>query len=678
MFQIPGSETDLQSVDIGIEHLIGKPCCSHWKEMVRFTEAVMMVCKQWFSRYSWKLRCHTLSRIVLGMVALTIWTDASSDAIISRGLNPEGIGAAPTYIVAVGISQYSAAPAVPDLRFATEEAEQIYQIVTHAETGVATIKGSQLLTGKNATRKNILHAVATIGKQLKDNETLIFYWSGHSTRAIGPGQDDDVKLIPYDYNPDATKSAISMLADVITAAVVNPHARVVMIGDGCHIGGALYKEAEKKYPNLVIISSSKMDEIAFDDIDGSPFFRAFSNALRAPSSDFDNDGFVSLEEAFISLYPDTTRVGFGRQHPTMTGQIAHKIAAARIRMAGVDLETPLPLDMLRDEHFTINGSAVNLDRHASTQNHLVFLGNSSGIFSRGVNYLESKKSQLLYWKEEQSLKSFEVPYKRSAAIIVAIDDYERKSDPLKRGPTGFASRDNMVSGAKNVKLALMRYGFHQQDIVELYDGNATSERIDRELKRFWQGGDRSSVDRVFFYFGGHGSTYDGQGVLITYDFNPAMPTQSGVLMKDLSTRHAENMASRQVLFALDSCASGLALYKTLGNETQPVPASTQNLSVIRADSSGRARNFLVAGTGDQPALWENGGIFTQELVAGLNGGADSNNDNILQFSELANFVRNHVSARAAKSNTKQLAQDYSLSALGDGRMLFLRSLEKGN
>jgi hypothetical protein len=41
-----------------------------------------------------------------------------------------------------------------------------------------------------------------------------------------------------------------------------------------------------------------------------------------------------------------------------------------------------------------------------------------------------------------------------------------------------------------------------------------------------------------------------------------------------------------------------------------------------------ARNLLLnlAGTGDQSALWVNGGIFTKVLVAGLVGNADFNYD----------------------------------------------------
>jgi hypothetical protein len=90
-------------------------------------------------------------------------------------------------------------------------------------------------------------------------------------------------------------------------------------------------------------------------------------------------------------------------------------------------------------------------------------------------------------------------------------------------------------------------------------------------------------------------------------------------MRDLSTRHAENMIAHHVLFTLDGCAAGLAVVKRLGSERPALPTQMAQLSIIRNDTNARARNVLVAGTSDQPALWDGGGIFTQALMLGLGG-----------------------------------------------------------
>jgi hypothetical protein len=84
-----------------------------------------------------------------------------------------------------------------------------------------------------------------------------------------------------------------------------------------------------------------------------------------------------------------------------------------------------------------------------------------------------------------------------------------------------------------------------------------------------------------------------------------------------------------------------------------------------------ARNFLVAGTGNQPALWENGGFFTQALIEGLRGKADLNGDRIIQFAELATFVSNQVARKAAEKGVRQQVEPYILDTFGTGKMVFL-------
>ena len=103
----------------------------------------------------------------------------------------------------------------------------------------------------------------------------------------------------------------------------------------------------------------------------------------------------------------------------------------------------------------------------------------------------------------------------------------------------------------------------------------------------------------------------------------------------------------------------------------PDPRQFQQLSIIRNDTVPKARNFLVAGTEDHPALWDNGGVFTQALVDGLNGKADLNNDRLIQFWELSTYVSDEVARRASEKNVRQEVQPYILDALGTGKIIFL-------
>jgi hypothetical protein len=290
-----------------------------------------------------------------------------------------------------------------------------------------------------------------------------------------------------------------------------------------------------------------------------------------------------------------------------------------------------------------------------------------------VATVKDAKDAFLLWREERRLIAFEHPYKRSVAIIVAIDDYERKTDARRRGPTGFGQLGSMRSGAEQLKQNLLRLGFSPENIVTLYDEQAESKEVEAVLDSFWQGGSRGAADQVFFYFGGHGTHVNGTGILVTYDYDPARPTLTSILMKDLTVRQAENIAAKHFFIALDACDSGLALAKTLGDpSTASELAKFRTLAIIRNDTTPIARNVLLAGTGDQPAVYDNGGIFTQALIRGLSGKADLNNDGIIEASELGTYVKDEVAVSASRMSVKQEVGFYSLSSIGTGEMVFLR------
>jgi uncharacterized caspase-like protein len=214
--------------------------------------------------------------------------------------------------------------------------------------------------------------------------------------------------------------------------------------------------------------------------------------------------------------------------------------------------------------------------------------------------------------------------------------------------------------------------------VTLYDAQAESRAVTAALESFWPGGARAGADRVFFYFGGHGSQLDGNGFLVTYDYEPARPTLTSILMRDLSGRHTENMAAHHVLFALDACSSGLTV-KTLQDPSRDVleRKTFRRLSIIRNDTAPKARNVLLAGTEDQPAVYDHGGIFTRALVQGLGGMADLNRDGLIQFVELGLFVKNDVAEIASTKRVIQTADYYKLTAGGNtGEMLFFRDVSR--
>jgi uncharacterized caspase-like protein len=237
----------------------------------------------------------------------------------------------------------------------------------------------------------------------------------------------------------------------------------------------------------------------------------------------------------------------------------------------------------------------------------------------------------------------------------------------------------MVGNANELVGQLKLMGFPPEHLIFLPNELATSQRIDVELRKFWKGGELDKADRLLFYFGGHGEALPSayftdtgmqkRGVLVTYDFDPSSPALSGLLLDDLLSRHARYMATKHVLFLLDACSSGLLLPQYQNqDETAEVSSHFRKLAVLRANTKEPARDFLVAGTGDEKALWINGGIFTRAVIEGLKGKAALTHDGLIEFDELAFQVKHDVAAKAAETDVPQAPAKFST---GDGQFVFI-------
>lgn len=149
-------------------------------------------------------------------------------------------------------------------------------------------------------------------------------------------------------------------------------------------------------------------------------------------------------------------------------------------------------------------------------------------------------------------------------------------------------------------------------------------------------------------------------------------------MKDLTGSHFENIVSNHVLMLIDSCSSGLALPRFQSSEEDEESLSKfKKYVAIESEIKRPARNIIVAGTGAQKALWENGGIFTAALIKGVSveadekDDADYNDDGIIEFDELSLYLKNKVRAKAASTGVEQEPRSFKASHYGEGSVIFL-------
>jgi len=319
----------------------------------------------------------------------------------------------------------------------------------------------------------------------------------------------------------------------------------------------------------------------------------------------------------------------------------------------------------------LNGQKISIASDKTTST-IKFLGDGAEPIE-GLNILDNLHVKYTVWMEDNVLRSFENPYRKSYAIVVAIDQYRN---------TGYENLGNMVDKAVSLEQQLVKQGFPVKNIFSLYNHDATSSAITNLLKEFWQGGRYSDADRLVFYYGGHGDYIKRQGgpgdrekktgFLVTFDHNENRPTASSLLMKDLTGTHFENIVSNHVLMLIDSCSSGLALPRFQSSDKNLETLSKfKKYVVIESEIKRPARNIIVAGTGAQKALWENGGIFTTSLIKGLSGKADFNNDGIIDFDELSLYLKNKVRAKAASTGVEQEPRSFKASIYGEGSVIFL-------
>jgi hypothetical protein len=337
------------------------------------------------------------------------------------------------------------------------------------------------------------------------------------------------------------------------------------------------------------------------------------------------------------------------------------------------LHESVSLALFADSVTRINGTEVTELAVDADRRELQYLGNS-GPFADGLNIFErvSVRTRIALWLEDGLIRQFENPYRSSYAIVAAIDEYESLVP-------GYENLGKMVNNANVLRDVLIRKGFPEENIFFLSDEETRATRIEALLKEFWKGGKYEGADRLLFYFGGHGdyTTISSQpnesnGVLITADFDPMRPTLTGLLMEDLTFRHFRNIVSNHVVVLLDACSSGLALQQfQQGTESESaLRRKFRKYVTLKAELDRPARNILVAGTGEQRALYKEGGIFTTALVESLSGAGDVNKDGIVDFDELALTVTHAVRTRAADHGVAQEPDAFKATLYGKGSVVF--------
>ncbi|MEN3039146.1 MAG: caspase family protein, partial [Candidatus Kryptonium sp.] len=261
-----------------------------------------------------------------------------------------------------------------------------------------------------------------------------------------------------------------------------------------------------------------------------------------------------------------------------------------------------------------------------------FLFVFSFLFSqeRGIGLREVGKTDL---------QSF---YRESWAVIIGIDNY------LKAPKLRYAVKD----ASEVAKLLIEKFGFKSENVIQLYNEQATKEGITRAFDRIV----RSAMqdDRVFIFFAGHGITVqlpDGRekGYILPYD-----GSQSELITTAISTDQLNEISqlirAKHLFFVMDACYGGLIFARAQ-------PLSPEAIEYVKVITTRRARKALTAGGRDQTVLDTGPGghsVFTFYFIDAIkNMSADLNRDGMVSTYELNEYIAPRVTAESNRTQTPE-------------------------
>jgi hypothetical protein len=247
--------------------------------------------------------------------------------------------------------------------------------------------------------------------------------------------------------------------------------------------------------------------------------------------------------------------------------------------------------------------------------------------------------------------------KKKFAVIIGINKYKNPDiESLKVAGVDANSIYQIITDPQGG-------GFAKENVKLLLDDQATREAITNTMGE-WLPGQVRTGDTVLIFYSGHGGVEpdstgeepDGNSkYIIPSDADPGN-LFSTAIQNSTITRMLQRVQSNQMVFLIDCCYSGGA---TTGQELvkSVSPPSTRVETDVYNELSGSGRVIISASLPDQvsfelPKL--NHGIFTYNLLEGISGKADFNQDGAVSLiSEMYPYLSREVSQMAHSLGFRQ-------------------------
>lgn len=344
----------------------------------------------------------------------------------------------------------------------------------------------------------------------------------------------------------------------------------------------------------------------------------------------------------IILYEPSTRRGLNLVSPTQNisvrGITTDKSGVAWVRVNSMDTLFDARGNFLKDVPIHVGSNTIVVETADGLGNR-----SSLSVEVEGKAYTMPPMTKAALPAHKKDL------YGKSFAVVIGINTYEK-----------WPSLEFAVNDATAVSEKLKQSGF--DDITLILDKEATQRRILTELfHRLPEKVDRN--DRLFFYFAGHGQTEDlpeggKRGYIIPVDGDVSNYGASAISMDQIRSL-SSRIPAKHILYAMDSCYSGLGLNRSGG-------ISTKVSDYLRKIASMRVVQIITAGgKGEQVQEKGGHGLFTTYFLNALKGEADFNKDNVVTGTEMGAYLGPAVSNASGQAQTPLYGR-----LEGEGEFLF--------
>jgi len=260
--------------------------------------------------------------------------------------------------------------------------------------------------------------------------------------------------------------------------------------------------------------------------------------------------------------------------------------------------------------------------------------------------IEINKNKSLVSKKIERLNPSKIIKKsdpNKVALIIGIEQYKN---------TPKATYANLDAKYFH-EYAKIGFGVNDENIKLLVNDQANLIDTLTILNKWLPGKIKKNQTELIIYFAGHGlASNDGKELyLLPQDGDSDMLFRTGISRTELFTSISK-LNPKNVTIFLDTCYSGVS------REDQALLASARPVRIIADDQDGIPNNFTIfsASKLDQisSGLEEaKHGIFSYYLMKGLEGKADSNQDNKITNGELLAYMDQNVSQKASELGRQQ-------------------------